>query len=131
MMTTQISATFEIGSWDETPFEDGDSEDAGETKLTEALVTKRYSGDIEGTSTTKWLMFYAPDRSATYVGIEHIIGTVGGRRGGLVLLHDGEFADGVATAAVRAVAGTGELVSTGAGKFRADPAGSLSLDLDG
>jgi hypothetical protein len=96
------------------------------------LVTKRYSGDIEGTSTTKWLMSYAPDKSATYVGIEHIAGTFGGRRGGLVLLHDGEYADGVATAAVRAVSGTGELVgSTGAGKFRADPAGSLSLDLDG
>ena len=93
-MTTQIKAAFEIGSWDETPFEDGDDE----TKLTEALVTKRYSGDIEGTSTTKWLMAYAPDKSATYVGIEHITGTIGGRRGGLVLMHDGEFADGVATA---------------------------------
>ncbi|MFI5506022.1 DUF3224 domain-containing protein [Mycobacterium sp. NPDC051804] len=127
-MTTQISATFEIGSWDETPFEDGDDE----TKLTEALVTKRYSGDIEGTSTTKWLMSYAPDKSAAYVGIEHITGTFGGRRGGLVLLHDGEFADGVATAVVRAVSGTGELAgATGAGKFRADPAGSLQLDLDG
>ncbi|MGZ5363126.1 MAG: DUF3224 domain-containing protein [Mycobacterium sp.] len=76
-MTTQIKAAFEIGSWDETPFEDGDDE----TKLTEALVTKRYSGDNEGTSTTKWLMSYAPDKSATYVGIEHITGTIGGRRG--------------------------------------------------
>ncbi len=126
-MTTQISAAFEIGSWDETPFEDGD--DA--TKLTEALVTKRYTGDIEGTSTTKWLMSYSPDKSASYVGIEHITGTFGGRRGGLVLLHDGEFADGVATAVVRAVSGTGELEgATGSGKFRADPAGSLLLDLD-
>ncbi|MGZ5391026.1 MAG: DUF3224 domain-containing protein [Mycobacterium sp.] len=76
-MTTQIKTAFEIGSWDETPFEDGDDE----TKLTEALVTKRYSGDNEGTSTTKWLMPYAPDKSATYVGIEHITGTIGGRRG--------------------------------------------------
>jgi len=131
-MTTQISAAFEIAGWDETPFEDGDPEGGGETKLTEALVKKRYSGDIEGTSTTKWLMAYTPDKSATYVGIEHITGTFGGRRGGLVLLHDGEFVDGVATAVVRAVSGTGELAgATGAGKFRADPAGSLSLDLDG
>ncbi len=126
-MTTQIKAAFEIGSWDETPFEDGDDE----TKLTEALVTKRYSGDIEGTSTTKWLMSYAPDKSATYVGIEHITGTIGGRRGGVVLMHDGEFADGVATAVLRIVSGTGELTgATGSGKFRADPAGSLLLDLD-
>jgi hypothetical protein len=113
-MTTQIKAAFEIGSWDETPFEDGDDE----TKLTEALVSKRYSGDIDGTS--------------TYVGIEHITGTVGGRRGGLVLMHDGEYADGVATAVMRVVSGTGELAgATGSGKFRADPAGSLLLDLDG
>jgi hypothetical protein len=127
-MTTQIKAEFEIAGWDETPFEGGDEE----TKLTEALVKKRYFGDIDGTSTTKWLMSYAPDKSATYVGIEHITGTIGGRRGGLVLLHDGEFADGVATAAVRAVLGTGELsAATGTGKFRADPAGSLVLDIDG
>jgi hypothetical protein len=127
-MTTQIKAAFEIGSWDETPFEDGDDE----TKLTEALVSKRYSGDIDGTSMTKWLMAYAEDKSATYVGIEHITGTVGGRRGGLVLLHDGEYADGVATAVMRVVSGTGELAgATGSGKFRADPAGSLLLDLDG
>ena len=127
-MTTQIKAEFEIAGWDETPFEDGDEE----TKLTEALVKKRYSGDIEGTSTTKWLMAYAPDKSATYVGIEHITGTFGGRRGGLVLLHDGEFTDGVATAQLRIVLGTGELSgAAGGGKFRADPAGSVVLDLDG
>jgi hypothetical protein len=131
-MTTQLKAAFEIASWDETPFEDADSDGAEETKLTEALVTKRYSGDIEGTSTTKWLMAYAPDKSATYVGVEHITGTVGGRRGGVVLMHDGEYADGVATAILRIVSGTGELTgATGSGKFRADPAGTLLLDLDG
>ncbi|MGV0643850.1 DUF3224 domain-containing protein [Mycolicibacterium sp. XJ2546] len=74
-MSRHIEATFQIGSWDETPFEDGD--DA--TKLTEALVAKRYEGDIKGTSTTKWLLAYAPDKSALYVGIEHLTGTVGGR----------------------------------------------------
>ena len=127
-MTTQIKAAFEIGSWDETPFEDGDDE----TKLTEALVSKRYSGDIDGTSTTKWLMAYAQDKSATYVGIEHITGTVGGRRGGLVLLHDGEFADGVATAVMRVVSGTGELAgATGSRKVPRRPGRLAALDLDG
>ncbi|WP_006242394.1 DUF3224 domain-containing protein [Mycolicibacterium tusciae] len=130
-MTTQIRAAFEIAGWDETPFGDGDSEADEETKLTEALVKKRYSGDIDGTSTTKWLMAYAPDKSATYVGIEHIAGTIGGRRGGLVLMHDGEYADGVATAVLRIVSGTEELTgATGVGKFRADPVGSLLLDFD-
>jgi hypothetical protein len=127
-MAAHIEAGFEIATWDETPFEDGD--DA--SKLTEALVSKKYTGDVEGTSTTKWLLSYAPDKTATYVGIEHIKGTVGGKRGGLVLLHDGVFSDGVATATLRVVLGTDELAgATGGGKFRADPAGSLTLDLDG
>jgi hypothetical protein len=127
-MTAHIEARFQIANWDETPFEDGD--DAA--KLTEALVTKKYTGDVEGTSTTKWLLSYAPDKTATYVGIEHIKGTVGGKHGGLVLLHDGVFSDGVATATLRVVLGTDELAdAAGTGKFRADPAGSMTLDLDG
>jgi hypothetical protein len=127
-MTTHIEARFEISNWDETPFDDG----VGVSKLTEALVGKKYSGDIDGTSTTKWLMAYAPDKTATYVGIERIKGTVGGKRGSLVLLHDGTFADGAATATMRVVSGTDELSgATGGGKFRADPAGAITLDLDG
>ena len=127
-MTAHIEARFDIANWDETPFDDG----VGVSKLTEALVGKKYSGQIDGTSTTKWLMAYAPDKTANYVGIERIKGTVGGKRGSLVLLHDGTFADGAATATLRVVSGTDELAgATGGGKFRADPAGSVTLDLDG
>jgi Protein of unknown function (DUF3224) len=127
-MSRHIEATFEIGSWDETPFEDGDDS----TKLTEALVSKRYGGDITGTSTTKWLLAYAPDRSALFVGIEHILGTIGGHHGGLVLLHDGFYRDGVASGDVRIASGTGALAdAAGSGKFRADPAGTITLDIDG
>jgi hypothetical protein len=127
-MSRHIEARFEVASWDETPFEGGD--DA--TKLTEALVSKRYDGDIKGTSTTKWLMAYAPDESALFVGIEHIAGTIGGKKGGIVLLHDGEYRDGVASAELRVASGTAELAEVaGTGKFRADPAGSMTLDLNG
>ena len=76
-MGNRVEATFEVTSWDETPFDEG----VGVRKLTEALVSKKYSGGIDGTSTTKWLMAYAPDKTATYVGIERIHGTVGGKRG--------------------------------------------------
>jgi hypothetical protein len=127
-MSRHIEARFEIASWDETPFEDGN--DA--TKLTEALVSKRYDGDIKGTSTTKWLLTYAADKSALFVGVEHIAGTIGGRKGSVVLLHDGEYRDGVAAAELRVASGTDELANVaGTGKFRADPAGSMTLDLDG
>ncbi|HEX3546602.1 MAG TPA: DUF3224 domain-containing protein [Mycobacterium sp.] len=127
-MSRHIEARFEIASWDETPFEDGDET----TKLTEALVTTRYEGDIQGTSTTKWLMTYAPDNSALYVGIEHIKATVAGKDGSMVLLHDGTYRDGVATAELRVASGTDGLANVaGTGKFRADPAGSMTLDLNG
>jgi len=127
-MSARIAAGFEIANWDETPFDDG----VGVSKLTEALVAKNYSGDIDGTSTTKWLMAYSPDKTATYVGIERIKGTIGGKRGSLVLIHDGAFEGGAATATLRVVSGTDELAgASGSGKFRADPAGSLTLDLDG
>jgi hypothetical protein len=127
-MSRHIEARFEIASWDETPFEGGD--DA--TKLTEALVSKRYEGDIKGTSTTKWLLAYAPDKSALFVGVEHITGTIGGKQGGVVLIHDGDYRDGVAAAELRVASGTEGLANVaGTGKFRADPAGSMTLDLDG
>jgi hypothetical protein len=127
-MSRHIEARFEVASWDEAPFEGGDDS----TKLTEALVSKRYEGDIEGASTTKWLMAYAPDESALFVGVEHITGTIGGKKGGIALLHDGEYRDGVASAELRVASGTDELADVaGTGKFRADPAGSMTLDLDG
>jgi hypothetical protein len=116
-MSRHIEARFEIASWDETPFEGGDDS----TKLTEALVAKRYEGDIKGTSTTKWLLAYSPDKSALFVGVEHITGTIGGK-----------FRDGVAEAALRVASGTDGLSNVaGTGKFQADPAGTMTLDLDG
>lgn len=127
-MTTHVEAGFEIAKWDETPFDDG----VGVSKLTEALVEKTYSGDIDGTSTTKWLMAYAPDKTATYVGIERVKGMIAGKRGSLVLFHDGSFEGGAATAEIRVVSGTDELSgASGRGAFRADPAGALTLELDG
>jgi hypothetical protein len=126
-MTATLKASFEVTSWDETPFDDG----VGVSKLTEALVSKKYSGDVEGTSTTKWLMAYAPDKTATYVGIERIQGDVGGRHGTLVVQHDGRFEDGVATADLRVVLGTDQLKGvTGSGTFRADPAGTVEINID-
>ncbi len=127
-MGTQVAATFEVKSWDEKPFD----ERAGHPKATRAGVTKEYSGEIDGASTTEWLMAYAEDGSATFVGIERIIGTIAGRRGSVVLQHVGSFKDGAARAALTVVRGSGtdELASTtGIGDFLADPKGSVNLDL--
>jgi hypothetical protein len=121
-----VEATFEIDSWDEQPFDEGD----GLAKLTHAVVEKTYSGDVTGASVTHWLMAYAADETAEFVGIERIRGSVGGKEGSLVLKHVGSYADGAATATLTVLSGTGDLAgASGTGDFRADPSGRISLDL--
>jgi hypothetical protein len=125
-MATEIKAEFQITSWEETPFDAG----TGVAKLTEALVSKAYTGDIEATSTTKWLMAYAPDQTATFIGLERIKGTIAGRHGSVVLQHVGRFENGSADATLTVVSGTNELKTVaGRGDFKAAPAGSVTLSL--
>ena len=125
-MPTQVKAEFQVVSWDETPFDQRN----GVAKLTEALVSKEYIGDIEGTSSTKWLMAYEPEGTATFIGLERITGTVKGKHGSLVLQHVGRFEDGSADGKLTVVSGTNELKSvSGDGDFSADPAGTVSLEL--
>jgi hypothetical protein len=121
-----VSATFEIKGWEEDPFDDT----GGGARLTRASVTREYSGDVEGTSATEWLMAYQPDESAVFVGLERIRGSIDGRRGSLVLRHVGTFADGVAKAELTVISGTDELQgAAGSGEFVADPAGRITLGI--
>jgi hypothetical protein len=155
VVITDIKASFEVTNWTEEPFDPrtsgagpgagagagagagsgaGSGEGEGEgAKMTTATVTKVYSGDIDGDSVTEWLMAYAADGSASFVGLERVNGTVGERRGTIVLQHVGTFKGGAATADLTVVAGcgTGELAqATGRGDFLADPAGKVRLELD-
>jgi hypothetical protein len=128
-MSRECKATFDVTSWDEQPFDEHD----GVAKLTRASVTKKYSGDIAGNSVTAWLMAYADDGSAIFVGLERIDGTVAGQEGTLVLQHVGKYEDGAAKAELTIVAGanSGELAAVaGRGDFVADPSGSVTLELD-
>lgn len=123
----EISAAFEVKSWDENPFDEA----AGVAKLTKASVAKNYTGEVEGSSATEWVMAYNPDTSAVFVGLERITGTIGGRRGTLVLKHVGTFEDGAAKATLTIVSGTDELEgATGDGTFLADPSGSITLRIN-
>jgi Protein of unknown function (DUF3224) len=122
------NATFEVTSWDEQPFDESE----GLGKLTVADVTKTYGGDIDGASVTRWLMAYAEDGSATFVGLERISGSVAGRKGTLTLQHVGAFVDGAARATLKVLPGGGtEALAevSGEGDFLADPAGSVKLRL--
>jgi len=54
-------------------------------RLTRAGGAQRFSGDIEGTGRIEWLMCYRGDRSAEFVGMQQIEGTLDGRSGEFVL----------------------------------------------
>jgi hypothetical protein len=107
-MKNTANARFAIESWDEKPY----SEAAGLPKLTRASVKKRYTGDIEGEGHVDYLMMYRDDGSATFVGLERIVGRLAGKSGAFVLERAGVFEDGQAkeTYFVIRGSGTGELI---------------------
>jgi hypothetical protein len=81
MMTTHAQGYYEIKSWDESNYE----ETEGQTKLARAATTQTFHGDIEGESTTQYLMAYLDDGTATSVGLTRITGQLGGRSGSFVV----------------------------------------------
>src|SRR2546427_9253813 len=105
-LKTHAKATFALNAWDEKPY----NEMNGLPKLTRASVTKSYQGDIKGEGTLEYLMMYRDDGSASLIGLERVVGSVGGRSGSFVLQHGGTFKEGVATVALVVVpdSGTGD-----------------------
>jgi Protein of unknown function (DUF3224) len=101
------NARFAIKSWDEKPY--GEGPDL--PKLTRATVTKTYTGDIDGEGHVEYLMTYRSDGSATFVGLERVIGRVGGKTGSFVLQRTGVFEGGQAKESYSVIPGsaTGEL----------------------
>ena len=106
-MSQTANARFAIKSWDEKPY----SEESGSPKLTRASVTKTYTGDITGTAEVEYLMMYRSDGSATFVGLERIVGRIAGKAGSFVLQRTGVFEGGQAKESYSVVPGsaTGEL----------------------
>jgi Protein of unknown function (DUF3224) len=128
-MSQHAKAMFRIQSWKENPI----LPDEG-LKLSQASVTQSIEGDIAGQGTIEYLMSYREDGSASYVGLQRVVGTLGGRSGSFVLLGHGGY-DHVAgkatmTWSVAPGSGTGELRGlTGEGSAVAThtPPGTLTL----
>jgi hypothetical protein len=102
-MRKQAKATFAIISWDEKPY----SEIQGSPKLTRVSATKSYQGDIKGEGKVEYLMMYRSAGSASFMGLERVTGSIGGRSGSFVLQHTGTFEDGVAKVTLSVVPGSG------------------------
>jgi hypothetical protein len=99
----RATSTFEVTSWDEQAILD----ENGGAKATRALVEKAFEGDVAGESTVEWLMGYAGDGTATFVGLERVVGRLGERSGSFLLEHSGTFDGALAKGRVRVVPGSG------------------------
>ncbi len=102
-MKHTANARFAITSWDEKPYAEG----PGQPRLTRASVAKKLTGDIEGESHTEYLMMYRADSTATFVGLERVVGRVAGKSGAFVMQRVGAFEDGQAKESYTVIPGSG------------------------
>lgn len=128
-MAQHATGTFEISSWDEDAYTQID--DA--RKLTRASVTQRFTGDVDGEGAVEWLMCYRSDGTADWVGLQRVVGAVGGRGGSFVLRTNGTFDGSVAAGDWDVVAGSGtdDLEGiTGTGRMEAPICSTATYTLD-
>ena len=78
---TKAEGSFDILSGDETAYEERDDG----AKLTHAWGAQRFSGDITGEGSVHWLMSYGRDKTARYVGLQRITGSLDGREGSFII----------------------------------------------
>ena len=102
-MKQTANARFAIKSWDEKPYSEGQDL----PKLTRASVSKTYTGDISGEGQVEYLMMYRSDGSATFLGLERIVGRLAGKSGSFVLQRTGVFENGMAKESYFVVPGSG------------------------
>src|SRR5207245_917014 len=103
-MKSVANSRFTIKSWDEKP--SGEGQDL--PKLTRAAVTKSFTGDIAGDGHVEYLMMYRSDGSATFVGLERVVGSVAGKAGSFVLQRTGVFESGAAMECYLVITGYGQ-----------------------
>jgi len=106
-MKKTANARFAIKSWDEKPYSEGQ----GQPKLTRASVIKTYTGDIDGEGQVEYVMMYRSDGTATFVGLERVVGRIGDKTGSFVLQRTGIFEGGQAKESYSVISGsaTGDL----------------------
>lgn len=128
-MSTSATGTVETKNWEETTCAESDEG----TLLTRASVSVSFQGDIEGKGTEEYLMFYPGDDSASFVGMEHVEGSIAGKSGSFAIQHKGTSADGVLKSdwSVVPESGTGELQGLrGEGTYinKGEPQTAYTLD---
>ena len=126
---TVARGSFEVTGGTEDPYDELE----GGIRLTHASGSQAFSGDVAGEGAVHWLMLYRADKTAHFVGLQRITGSVGGRTGSFVASaegdHDGtgstiafSIIPGSGTGELSGIAGDGSLVAKGG------PTGTYELD---
>lgn len=125
----RAKGTYTVKKWDETTY----CQISPEMKMTKASVEYEFSGDIEGSASVEYLMFYrhfdANDQHnslASYVGLIRFDGRLAGKSGSFVMKDDGVFEGGAARSAltINEGSGSGSLAGiAGTAVYRADRTG--------
>ncbi len=105
----------------------------GGPDLVEIHVTETFSGDIEGEGLVRFLQAVRGDGSASFVGIERVIGRVGDRKGSFLLQDAGTLVDTTVKGEWFVIPGSGtdELAGLrGEGGFTAQVGEHASITLD-
>lgn len=128
-MSTHATGTFEVTKWDERTVEEINAV----SKITHASVTQAFRGELEGEGRVEWLMYYRDQKSAVFVGLQRVVGRLGGRGGSFVLDVEGTWEGGVAKGRWTVVPGSGAdglLGIGGSGGFEAPPGHTATITLD-
>ena len=125
-MKIKATAAFAVTAWDEKTWDGQLASIVTGEKLTHALVSYAYTGDLTGQSRFEYLMTYRADSSGVFVGLERFEGSFKGRSGSFILEHNGVF-DATSVrgeAVVVSGSGSGDLVGL-EGYGRVELAGHL------
>ena len=120
---------YTVKKWNETTYD----QISPLMKMTRASVEYAFSGEIVGSASVEYLMFYSHfdekdqhGSSASYAGLIRFSGTLAGRQGSFVMKDEGTFEGGLAASALQICegSGTGSLAGiAGTGMYRADKTG--------
>jgi hypothetical protein len=130
MTRTTATGSIEVHTYEPTPYLKGVD---GGPDLVRIEVTERFLGDIEGEGVVRFLQTSFPDGAASFVGVEQVTGSVGGRHGTFVLQDSGTLRDAVVTGTWFVVpgSGTGDLRGLrGEGGFTANLGQNAEITLD-
>jgi len=129
-MAEHVKTSMDVTSWDEKPVSE-----SGGTKITRTTMGQSCTGDIEGTSASELVMYYQEGGTATIVGFLTIDGSIGDRKGTVVLRSIGAFDGTQATADLTVVDGSGTdglvgIAGTGSSVAPSGPTAFVELDLE-